>query len=317
MKKISNSKLDSRNRLILKGEYQVNITMSNFEEFISGNWDYNAETKEHSGLWLHQEKMDIGGGTISKADIDKLRKYPETDTLTISGLNQDTFEYFISTYGKQLRAVRFFKNKMVNNWSLLGELNQLEFIYFFHNQRIDSLWDMSKNTSLKGLEISDFTKLKTLSGIEKALNLEWFGIGDAVWSTSIVDSFKYFKGTKIKRLSFSGKLIEDDNLSILSDMEYLEHFDFPTNLFSTEQVAWIVANFPNIKGYALKAAREFMGYNDETNKCDIPSLIIIGKRKPHFVVSGNEEKIKKYMDNFQRLVQNFKGVPYEDKFDVK
>lgn len=299
------------------GEKQVKINISNFESFISGTWDYNVETDENSGLWLHQEKMDIGGGTISKAEIDMLKKYPEIDTLTISGLNQDTFEYFISTYGKQLRAVRFFKNKLVHDWSLLGELEQLEFVYFFHNQRINSFWDMSKNIALIGLEISDFTKLKTLSGIERAPNLEWFGIGDAVWSTSIVDSFKYFKGTKIKHLSFSGKLIEDDNLSILSDMKYLERFDFPTNLFSTEQVAWIVANFPNIKGYALKPAREFMGYNDETNKCDIPSLIIIGKRKPHFVVSGNEEKIKKYMDNFQRLVQNFKGLPYVDIFDVK
>jgi hypothetical protein len=293
----------------------VKITMSNFANFISGSWDYIAETKEHSGLWLRQEKMDIGGGTISTDEIDKLKEFPETGTLTISGLNQDTFEYFINTYGKQLRAVRFFKNKSVSDWSLLGELAQLEFVYFFHNQRIDSLWDMSRNISLKGLEISDFTRLKTLMGIEKAPNLEWFGIGDAVWSTSVVDSFKYFKGTKIKHLSFSGKRIEDDNLSFLSDMEYLEQFDFPTNLYSTEQVAWVVANFPNIKGFALKPAREYMGYNTKTGNSDIPTLIIVGKRKPHLVVSENEENIRKYMDNFQRLIQKSKGVPYADIFD--
>lgn len=291
--------------------------MSNFEKFISGSWDYIAETKEHSGLWLRQEKMDIGGGTISKDEIDKLKECPETETLTISGLNQDTFEYFINTYGKQLRAVRFFKNKLVSDWSLLGELPQLEFIYFFHKQRIDSLWDMSQNISLKGLEISDFTRLKTLVGIEKAPNLEWFGIGDAVWSTSVVDSFKYFKGTKIKHLSFSGKRIEDDDLTFLSDMEHLEQFDFPTNLYSTEQIAWVVANFPNIEGFALKPAREYMGYNNKTGSSDIPTLIIVGKRKPHLVVSENEEKIKKHMDNFQRLIQKFKGVPYADIFDGK
>ncbi len=291
--------------------------MSNFEKFISGSWDYIAETKEHSGLWLRQEKMDIGGGTISKDEIDKLNGYPETGTLTISGLNQDTFEYFINTYGKQLRAVRFFKNKLVSDWSLLGELPQLEFIYFFHNQRIASLWDMSQNISLKGLEISDFTKLKTLVGIEKAPNLEWFGIGNAVWRTSVVDSFKYFKGTKIKHLSFSGKRIEDNDLSFLSDMEHLEQFDFPTNLYSTEQVAWVVANFPNIEGFALNPSREYNGYNNKTGNSDIPTLIIVGKRKPHLVVSENEEKIKKYMDDFQRLIQKFKGVPYADTLDEK
>lgn len=295
----------------------MKITISNFEKFISGSYDYISETKEHSGLWLRQEKMDIGGGTISKDKIDKLKEYPETETLTISGLNQDTFEYFINTYGIQLRAVRFFKNNLVSDWSLLGELPQLEFVYFFHNQRIDSLWDMSQNISLQGLEISDFTRLKTLVGIEKAPNLEWFGIGDAVWSTSVIDSFKYLKGTKIKHLSFSGKRIEDDDLSFLSDMEHLEQFDFQTNLYSTEQVAWLVANFPNIEGFALKPAREYMGYNDKTGNSDIPTLIIVGKRKPHLVVSENEEKIKKYMDNFQRLIQKFKGVPYADIFDGK
>lgn len=295
----------------------MKITMSNFDKFISGSWDYIEETKEHFGLWLRQGKMDIGGGIISKDEIDILKEHPETGTLTISGLSQDTFEYFINTYGKQLRAVRFFKNKLVSDWSLLGELPDLEFVYFFHNQRIDSLWDMSRNTSLKGFEISDFTRLKTLAGIEKAPDLEWFGIGDAVWSTSVIDSFKYFKGTKIKYLSFSGKRIEDNDLSFLSDMENLEQFDFPTNLYSTEQVAWVVANFPNVRGYALKPAREYMGYNNKTNKSDIPTLIIVGKRKPHLVVSENEEKIKKYMDNFQRLIQKFKGVPYSEIFAGK
>ncbi|MGE5455862.1 MAG: hypothetical protein ACM3O4_01980 [Ignavibacteriales bacterium] len=295
----------------------MKITMSNFKDFIYGSWDYSEKTKEHCGLWLRQEEMDIGGGRISKDDIDKLKKFPEVGTLTISGLNQDTFEYFINTYGKQLRAVRFFKNKLVSDWSLLGNLPQLEFVYFFHNQKIDSLWDMSKNISLKGLMISDFTRLKTLAGIEKAPNLEWFGIGDAIWSTSVVDSFKYFKGTKIKYLSFFGKKIEDDDLSFISDMKYLEEFDFPTNLYSTEQVAWIVANFPKIKGFALKSASEYMGYDNETGKSDIPTLIIIGKRKPHLVISKNEEKIKKYVDNFQSLIKKFEGVPYAKIFAKK
>lgn len=64
---------------------------------------------------------------------------------------------FINTYGKQLRAVCFFKNKLVSEWTL---------------KRIDSLWNMSQNISLKWLEISGFTKLKTLVGIEKAPNNE-------------------------------------------------------------------------------------------------------------------------------------------------
>ena len=78
--------------------------------------------------------MDIGGGRISVFDIDKLKDYPDADVVTISGLHQDTFEYFIKTYGKQLRAIRFFKNKFIEDLSLLGTLPQLEYVYFFANQ---------------------------------------------------------------------------------------------------------------------------------------------------------------------------------------
>lgn len=43
----------------------------------------------------------------------------------------DSFEYFIKTYGAQLKAIRFFKNKLVEDWSLLGTLHKLEYIHFF------------------------------------------------------------------------------------------------------------------------------------------------------------------------------------------
>ena len=76
-------------------------------------------------------------------DIDKLKLYPDAEVVTISGLQQDTFEYFINTYGKQLKAIRFFKNKFVEDLSLLGTLPQLEYVHFFYNQRVTALWNMT------------------------------------------------------------------------------------------------------------------------------------------------------------------------------
>lgn len=49
-------------------------------------------------------------------------------------------------------------------------------------------------------------------------------------------------------------------------------------------------NVPNVKGFALKPAREYMGYNNKTGKSDIPTLIIIGKRKPHLVVQSTSQR---------------------------
>ena len=136
-----------------------------FDSFVDGSFDYDPKTKTHTCLWLREEQMDIGGGKISIADIDKLKDYPKTDVVRISGLRQDTFEYFIQTYGNQLKAISFFKNKFIEDWSLLGTLTNVEYLHFFANQRISSLWDMSENRSLTGLCIEDFSRLSSIEGI--------------------------------------------------------------------------------------------------------------------------------------------------------
>ena len=285
-----------------------------FESFVDGNFDYDRVTKTHSCIWLREEKMDIGGGKITTADIDRLKAYPDAEVVTISGLQQDTFEYFIKTYGKQLKAIRFFKNKFVEDLSLLGTLPQLEYVHFFANQRITSLWDMSGNTSLSGLAIEDFSRLTSIKGIETAPALKEFGIGNAIWSKMIIESLMPLANTKIERLSFSGRAIVDNDLSFLETLPDIKAFDFSTNMFSTEQVAWIVANCPHAEGYALKAKVDCMLLDSNEHMVDVPKAIIVGKRKPILKVEGNEERIQKYVDSFEKLKAKYKGVPYKMAF---
>ena len=285
-----------------------------FESFVDGNFDYDRVTKTHSCIWLREEKMDIGGGKITTADIDRLKAYPDAEVVTISGLQQDTFEYFIKTYGKQLKAIRFFKNKFVEDLSLLGTLPQLEYVYFFANQRITSLWDMTENTALSGLAIEDFSRLTSIKGIETAPALKEFRIGNAIWSKMVIDSLMPLANTKIERLSFTGRAIEDNDLSFLEALPDIKAFDFSTNTFSTEQVAWIVANCPRAEGYALKAKVDCMLLDSNEHMVDVPKVIIVGKRKPVLKVEGNEERIQKYVDSFEKLKAKYKGVPYKMAF---
>ena len=285
-----------------------------FESFVDGNFDYDRVTKTHSCIWLCEEKMDIGGGKITTADIDRLKAYPDAEVVTISGLQQDTFEYFIKTYGNQLKAIRFFKNKFIEDLSLLGMLPQLEYVYFFANQRITSLWDMSGNTSLSGLAIEDFSRLTSIKGIETAPTLKEFRIGNAIWSKMVIDSLMPLANTKIERLSFTGRALEDNDLSFLETLHDIKAFDFSTNTFSTEQVAWIVANCPHAEGYALKAKVECMLLDSNEHMVDVPKAIIVGKRKPILKVEGNEERIQKYVDSFEKLKAKYKGVPYKMAF---
>lgn len=280
-----------------------------FESFVSGRFDWDPQENRHTCLWLREVNMDIGGGKIGIPDIDVLSEYPDVDTVTISGLSQETFEYFIQKYGSQLKAIRFFKNKRVRDWSMLGTLPQLEYIHFFANQHIDSFWDMSRNYSLTGLSVNDFTRLKNVEMVNTAPALEDFYIGDAVWSTTVIDSFLPLSGTKIKHLSFSGKDIVNKDLSFLDTMEHLESFDFPTNLYTTEQIAWIAANHPEVSGFAIKP---YTGYPDAEKHHD--GGWVVGKRKPYLVYNGNEAKIRKYEMKFEQLKQKYKGVSYKEAF---
>ncbi|TXK84978.1 hypothetical protein [Paenibacillus sp. N3.4] len=60
-----------------------------------------------SYTWVEQEKRDITGGTITYEEIDKISEYQDTDKLMISGLKQDTFEYFVRTQGHKFRNIEF------------------------------------------------------------------------------------------------------------------------------------------------------------------------------------------------------------------
>lgn len=288
----------------------MNVHVDNFFELVKQEWDYpgRGNGTRYTQLHLHAPDMDVTGGKIRISDIDVLANYPDIKSVTISGLQQDTFEYFINTYGKQLRFIQFFKNKAVEDWSLLGALPELEGMSFFHNQKIDRLWDMSGNVALRAFVIEDFTRLHDLAGIEKAPALEWLHFGDAVWSTSVLKSLNCLRGTKLKHLGFSGKKIEDMDLSVIPELEELQIFDFPTNLFSTEQVAWLAGNCPRLEGWALKPYVELQQYR----KSDTQSVIIVGKRKPSMPIAGNEARIEKYVKKFEASVERYQGIPFRD-----
>lgn len=283
-----------------------------FDSFVDGSFDYDIATQTHTGLWIREENMDVGGGTVTVKEIDVLQDHPDVDVITISGLRQDTFAYLIRTYGKQLKAIRFFKNKLVEDWSLLGTLPNLEYVYFFYNQRISSLWDMSGNTALSGLCIEDFTRLSSIRGIETAPALKEFRIGNAVWDRMTIESLKPLAHTPIEKFRFYGKTVVENDYSFLWDLPHLKQFDFPTNLLTTEQVAWIVSNFPHLKGFALQAKRDCTLYDSAMK--EVPAALIVGKRKPTLMIHGNEKRIERYLENFELLKQKYKGISYQNAF---
>lgn len=287
-----------------------------FEQFCDGEFCVDPRSHEDKILWLHEAAMDIGGGKISVGEIDVLAEHPEAEAVRITGLRQDTFEYFIKTYGRRLKAIEFFKNKLVEDWFLLGTLPELEYVYWFANQRINRLWDMRGNTALKGLCVSDFTRLHSIEGIQTAPALRYFCFKDAVWDTSEVESFSPLAHTGVTHLMFGAKRITDGSLEFLEGMPQLEYFDFAPNKFTTEQIAWATANFPRLRGWSLCASIEGHVYKDGPNgEClRLPGVYIVGKRKPALSYEKDAARIQKYVDQFEALKEKYRGVPYRKAF---
>jgi hypothetical protein len=87
-------------------------------------------------------------------------------------------------------------------------------------------------------------------------------------------------------------------------MKNLEVFNFPSNHFTTQQVAWLVAKCPKLIGDSLKPYIDSLLWNEQTNE-DIPAANIVGKRKPTLSFTDNEERISKYVTDFENLVKKY------------
>lgn len=285
------------------------ITLKNFPSFINGTFDRVAVGGRRS---LVLKSAVPGVRCIMERDIDVLRKYPYLKTVTVTGLYQDTFEYFIRKFGAQFHAIRFEENPMVEDWTLLGRLPQLSFLSIRGNRHLTSLWDMTYHHALQGLALVGVPCLHDLRGIELAASLKHLHVGDALSLEASLSSLSPLAHTGIHHLTYMGKLTEDSRLSFVSAMPRLEEFHFPTNLFTTQQVAWMVANYPDVGGLSLTAMLE-------TSKCiygtNTPAVQIVGRKKPLLIRAGNEAKIEAYQKQFDSLVEAYRGAPYDEVFD--
>lgn len=268
------------------------MTYQEFEELYRGT--------HHNGfVWIHAEKMDIGGARISKAEIDQLSQLETIDKIMISGLRQDTFEYFIETYGKRIKYLYLFKNKMVEDLSVLSTLRDIFFIHIFHNQRVTKLWDMTGNMALEGLVLDDFTRLHSLDGVQDAPVLQHLHFGDKVWSTSTLVDLKPLENTNLVSFTFQGKSVEKNDVSVYTKLPALKFLKCG-NLYTTEELAYIVAKCPSVEGPSLQP---YVKYNTTVGDKDV---FICGKGKPYLNSVKDAKRIERYVDNFNKLVTQFR-----------
>lgn len=251
----------------------------------------------------------VSGGRIGREELDRIREHPAATEITLSGLKQDTFEYFIANYAQQFKAIHFWKCPLVSDLAPLESLPGLEYVVWFWNQRAERLWDVSKNTSLRGFAFEDFTRLHDLSRIQEAPALEELNFGDKIWSTYVLGSLgPVGECAGLKRLTFSAKKIVDGRIEPLARLTRLEHIDFPANLFTTEQVAWLKAHLPEgIDSSVLSAYRKLrqpLPWKGKTK-----DVLVIGKRKPFLDSTIDKARLERYVAEFDAMHRWFLEHP--------
>lgn len=252
-------------------------------------------------------ETDISSGEISLEAIDSIRRHPLVKTVTIIGLKQRTFDYFIEQYGQQFRAIYFWKCPRVADLSKLGKLSNIEYILFYWNQKAERLWDFSMNPRLKGLSFMDFARMHDLSDLASAPALEELSFGNEVWTKYVVASLAPLaRCHTLKTLSFDLKRIDDGDIEPLTRIPRLESLSFPARQFTTEQVAWLKARLR--ENIDAEMVAPFIRLPSPSPMGD-QDILVVGKGKPFLNSNTQSARLEEYTCDFDELVRRFRSSP--------
>lgn len=226
-------------------------------------------------------------------------KHPEI--LEICAMNQQSLEYFVQHYGKSYRYLSFFKCQLIQDFSPLEDLHNLEEVSLYWNIRADKLWDFNKNASLRTISISDAKKMTLNPELLKTSNvLETVCFSGSIFNNYPMESLECFAGMPaLKHLWLNNIRLNNKSLDALKSMPALERFDFDAGMFTTEEIAWIVAKYPDLSGKCLCA------YNKEDALLN--DVRVCGFRKPGLDLPQHQKRLDKYIAQFNALVEKYKN----------
>ena len=223
------------------------------------------------------------------------------EILEICGMNQQSLEYFVQHYGKTYRYLSFFTCQLIQDFSPLEDLENLEEVSLYWNIRADKLWNFDKNISLKAIGISDAKKL-TLNPelLRTSKVLETVCFSGSIFNNYPMESLECFAGmSSLKHLWLNNIRLNNKDLSVLKSLNALERFDFDAGMLTTEEIAWIVAKYPDLSGKCLCA------YNKEDALLN--DVRVCGFRKPGLDLPQHQKRLDKYIAQFDALVEKYRN----------
>jgi hypothetical protein len=270
-----------------------------FEMF--SNMNFDDVTKR-----LFVSRKEYKNGVLSPCDMTpddvdyEMSLSKDRQSLEICGMNQKSFEYFVDKYGDTYEELYFFKSQLISDFSPLSKLKNLKTLRIFWNTRSNGLWDMSKNESLTHIEISDSKIItRNLDMFKTGRNLQTVKIYGGMFENYPLESLSVFKDMpNLETLSLRYLKIADRNLDFLKTLPKLATFNFGAGMFTTDEIAYMVARYPNMHGSALCAY----------NKTDatINDVRVCGYKKPGIDLPQGQKRLDRYVAEFNALVEKYK-----------
>lgn len=258
-------------------------------------------------LFVSRPKENKSGAykpcNMSPDDVDyemSFGKNPEI--LEISGMNQESLEHFVSHYAGSYRYLKFFHCQLIRDFSPLEDLPNLERVWIHWNIRADKLWNMSKNTALNHIRIIDCKKItQNLDLLATSPTLEEVGICGGMFNNFPMENMDLFGALpKLRALDLYSIKPRDKRLDFLAHAKNLEEFNFDPGMLTTEEIAWIVAKYPQLSGSCLGP------YEGHLTGVDVR---ISGYRKPTLWLPDQQKRLEKYIAEFDELVEKYRNEP--------
>jgi hypothetical protein len=254
---------------------------------------------------VHLVKPDLNGGKTTQQELDIALESRAVTALTISGLDQQSFEHLVTRFGKKLTAIHFWKCPRIDDLSPLEEMRELTHLAFFLNKRATSLWDLSKTRKLRALHFEDFSKLQDLRDLERGSSLSDLAFGNAVWAKFAAPSLEPLSAlSSLRSLHFNLKAVGDGRIEPLGKLTGLKELEFSSSLFTTEQLAWLRARLPpSVNSSVLQAYRPLgqpiTGGGKEVD------VLVSGKGKPFLSTRADSERLQRYVETFNKSVLKY------------
>lgn len=241
-------------------------------------------------------------GDMNADDVEYEMQFPKNrEMITICGADQSGLEHFCRKYGQTYRAIRLEKCQLVHDLSPLGELPSLEYVDIRWNIRSEQLWDMRRNSALRAIELHDCRKItQNLGLLATAPALTDVTVCGSIFEKYPMPSLDVFAEiSKLQYLRLYHIKPERKDALFLA-MPGFERFDFDSSLYTTEEIARMVALHPHVCGTYFGAyGPAYVGAKSRVR--------VSGSRKPELHLPENQKRLDKYVAAFDALVQKYRG----------